>query len=600
MDKIAVLDFGGQYAHLIASRLRRLGVFSEVKRSKTPAFYLKPYKGLILSGGPKSVFAKNAPEYDRRIFNLGIPILGICYGHQLLAYARGGQVVPAKTREYGPANAAILDRSDIFKNLELEERVWMSHGDSVVNLPAGFKVIARTKDCESAAISDPVNRFYGTQFHVEVTHTSCGNQILSNFLDICGAKRDWSLEQFLERKIEYIRSYVRDRQVFMLISGGVDSTVSYAILEKALGADRVYGLFVDTGFMRLQERQEVEKSLAQIGVNNLHVYDAKKEFFESLHDVYDPEIKRVVIGNLFLEIKDKVSKKLHLNIDQWLLGQGTIYPDTIESGASANSARIKTHHNRVAGIQELIRRKRIIEPIKELYKDEVRRLGEKLGLSKELIWRHPFPGPGLAVRALCARKEDYPPNHLALERQVNMLLADTETLKGKILPLRSVGVQGDDRTYRHPLVLFGDTTWEELQAISTKLTNQFKEINRVLYGFGMSKIENIHVKISDLTPDRIEILKKADKIVTDALFEKEIYQDIWQIPIVLLPLSFNNQGQESIVLRPVQSEDAMTASVYEMDWMLVKRIADDIQIMPEISAILYDVTSKPPATIEWE
>ncbi|OGJ51993.1 hypothetical protein A2483_04575, partial [Candidatus Peregrinibacteria bacterium RIFOXYC2_FULL_33_13] len=537
---------------------------------------------------------------DKRIFDLNIPILGICYGHHLMAFLQRGYVKPAPTKEFGPAELTINDNSHIFKDIDTKQTVWMSHGDSVTVVPRNFKVIASTKDCENAAIADEQMKFYGVQFHPEVTHTACGDQIFNNFLEICNAKRDWDLSEYLEKKIAYIKDYVRDRRVFMLISGGVDSTVSFAILEKALGKERVYGLFVDTGFMRYQEKEQVEKALKEIGVENLHVYDAKKEFYSSLKNVYDPEIKRAVIGNLFLEIKDKVSKDLRLNIDEWMLGQGTIYPDTIESGGTQYSSRIKTHHNRVEGIQELIKRKRIIEPVKELYKDEVRQIGEKLGLPKELVWRQPFPGPGLAVRILCAKKENYPPNHLALERQVNMLLAETDNLKGKVLPIKSVGVQGDNRTYRHPLVIYGDTTWDELKNISTKLINQFKEINRVVYGFGISNIENVQLSLSELAEDRIKLLQKADKIVQDAIFEKDLTKDIWQFPVVLLPVNFNNQGKESIVLRPVESMDAMSAGVYELDWMTVKKIADDLLIIPDISAVLYDVTSKPPATIEWE
>ncbi len=393
---------------------------------------------------------------------------------------------------------------------------------------------------------------------------------------------------------------MRDRNVFLLVSGGIDSTLSYVILAKALGENRVYGLLVDTGFMRAHEIEEVEKALKEIGINNLHVYNAQKDFFSSLKEVYDPEIKRAVIGNLFLEIKDKVSRNLKLSIEQWMLGQGTIYPDTIESGGTTHADKIKTHHNRIPGIEDLIRRKRVIEPVKELYKDEVRELAEKLGLPKKIVWRHPFPGPGLAVRILSAKKEDYPSNYLSLERQINMLLGDTEKLKAKILPIKSVGVQGDNRSYRHPLVIYGDTTWEELRSISTKLTNQFKEINRVIYAFGANHIENISLNPAQLTPNRIELLQKADKIVNDILFKKELYSKIWQFPVILLPIVFNNNGKESIVLRPVESVDAMTANVYQLDWLTVKEMADDIMILPGISLVLYDVTNKPPGTIEWE
>ena len=598
MDKIAVLDFGGQYAHLIANRLRRLGVYAEIRLASTPVFYLKKYKGIVLSGGPKSVYEKDAPYCDRRLFSLGIPVLGICYGEQLMAKLLGGKVEVG--REYGAAELHILSKEGLFKDLNHKEAVWMNHGDKVTTLPLGFEIIGETKDSPHAAIADPRRHFYGVQFHPEVTHTHHGTQILSNFIDICQCTKTWTMDFFVEQKIAYIKNYVRDRKVFMLVSGGVDSTVSYILLAKALGEDNVYGLFVDTGFMRANERQEVEESLKKAGVKNLHVYDASAEFFQALKQVYDPEIKRVVIGNKFLEIQSKVSRDLNLNLDYWMLGQGTIYPDTIESGGTKHASKIKTHHNRVEGIQELIRRKRIIEPVRELYKDEVRELGEKLGLDKRFIWRHPFPGPGLAIRILCTKKEEYPAMPLALERQINMLLGDSENLSSRVLPLKSVGIQGDARTYRNPLLLWGDTTWEELGKISTELTNKCKEINRVVYGFGIQEVNGIKVHNECLTEARVRLLQKVDHIVNRVLFEKDLYGAVWQFPVVLLPVALNGQGKESVVLRPVCSQEAMTANFYPMDMMIVKEIADELMNIPDVSAVFFDITNKPPGTIEWE
>ncbi|MBI2463528.1 glutamine-hydrolyzing GMP synthase [Candidatus Peregrinibacteria bacterium] len=601
MDKIVVLDFGGQYAHLIANRIRKLGVYCEIRAPWTPAEKLVNSRGIILSGSPASVYDKHAPKFDKRIFQLGIPVLGICYGLQLMVHHLGGLVQQGKVSEYGKAEITLKKREGIFKDFDVSTiSVWMSHGDAAQKLPLGFEVIAMTRDCPFAAIANFQRHFYGVQFHPEVQHTVKGKQILENFITICGAARTWTMEGYLEKTMRDIQKQVGENKVFMLVSGGVDSTVAFALLNKALGKERVYGLFIDTGLMRLNERIQVEQSLKEIGLDNLHVYDASKEFMRSLMRVYHPERKRHIIGNKFLSIQKRVAYKLNLNAHEWLIGQGTIYPDTIETGSSSKLAdTIKTHHNRVPQIETLIKQGKIIEPLKDLYKDEVRELGKKIGLPDELVWRHPFPGPGLAVRCLCARNEEYPPRHLELEREINMCLGDTE-LRGKILPIKSVGVQGDSRTYRHPLVLFGDTDWDTLEQISTRLTNQFREINRVLYSVTPHVIENIYVMNRFVGPKRIFLLQKADKIVMDILQEKELTQNIWQFPVVLLPLIINEKGQESVVFRPVQSEEAMTANFAKIDWKTIHEMSKQILELEDIGAVFYDVTNKPPGTIEWE
>lgn len=632
MDKIAILDYGSQYTHLIATRIRRIGVYSEIIDNETSAEQLKEYKGIILSGGPASVYEENSPSVNLNIFELGLPILGICYGHQLMTKLLGGEVEPGKGvgAEFGRAEITIKKNEGIFRDflLNMKTQVWMSHGDKVTKLPKGFEILASSSDDSYSAVGDIKRNFYGIQFHTEVVHTTKGSEILQNFIKLCGAKRDWDLSYFIDHEIAQIREKVGDRKVFLLISGGVDSTVAFVLLSKALGSERVYGLFVDTGFMRMGEREQVEKSLHELGCTNLHVYDAADEFFSGLKGICDPEKKREIIGRLFLQVQQKVSKKLKLNPDDWILGQGTIYPDTIESGATKNSAKIKTHHNRVPEIEELIEQGKVIEPLKDLYKDEVREVGQNLGLHPKLVWRHPFPGPGLAVRALCAEKADYLENHEKLEKEINDFLKangnHTPLLRAKILPIKSVGVQGDFRTYRHPVVLYFDikpnetneSFWKELASLAPAITNRFHDINRVLFLVQPSTVKynntdsnnlfSISISPSTLTKERISTLQKADKLAMDWLYEIKKDKEVWQMPTVLLPVAINTKNrsdaanQGSVVLRPIVSEEAMTANFAELPIKKVRELAATILGDKNISAVFYDITNKPPATIEWE
>lgn len=606
MNKIAILDYGSQYTHLIATRIRRLGVYSEILSSSTKAEDLRDYKGIILSGGPSSVYEKGAPSVDPAIFDLGKPVLGICYGHQLITHLLGGKVEPgtASGSEFGKATIQIKKNAGIFQDFKSNEetQVWMSHGDRVTALPEGFEILASSADDSYSAVGDLKRNFYGIQFHTEVVHTVKGNEILSNFLKQCEVDRDWDLGNFVDRSLETIRQQVGDRNVFMLMSGGVDSTVAYVLLVKALGQDRVHGLFVDTGFMRAGEREQVEAALREEGIQNLRVYNGTKEFSEALQGIYEPEEKREIIGRIFLDIQHIVSHDLGLNPDHWMLGQGTIYPDTIESGGTENSAKIKTHHNRVPEIAELIRQGRVIEPLKDLYKDEVRLVGERVGLPTSLVWRHPFPGPGLAVRILCAQTEDWPEDRNLLEERVNRFLQEEKQSKllATILPIKSVGVQGDFRTYRHPVVLSGESTWEELAALSPAITNRFKELNRVLYALNPAELKDLSVTPGSLTESRVHLLQIADKLAM--LWLKEIGKDreVWQMPTVLIPVSVSGTGKESIVLRPVISEEAMTAHFAELPWDNLKNLVKQLQEDTRISAVFYDITNKPPGTIEWE
>jgi GMP synthase (glutamine-hydrolysing) len=614
MDTIAVIDFGGQYAHLIATRIRRLGVYTEILDSETPLEKLKTYAGIILSGGPSSVYEEGAPTIDPRVFELGRPVLGICYGHQLMTQLLGGKVEPGEGMgtEFGKAEIELKKTEGIFSSFSIGEttQVWMSHGDKVTALPEGFEVFASSKDDPYSAVGDEKRHFYGIQFHTEVVHTLRGNEILSNFIAATGAARAWNLGDFIQKAVQDIQSQVKDRNVFMLISGGVDSTVAYSLLVKALGPDRVYGMLVDTGFMRQGEIEEVKIALNAIGIHNLHVQDAKQAFYRDLEGVADPEKKREWIGYRFLEVQKEVAQSLQLDPDHWLLGQGTIYPDTIESGGTKHASKIKTHHNRVPEIEALIQEGKVVEPLSELYKDEVREVGEKLGLPHDMVWRHPFPGPGLAVRILCAgtsdeAAEESKENLETLAQKVDQFLQEQghHHLHSSILPLKSVGVQGDFRTYKHAVVLSGEIQWDSLAELSPALTNRFHDLNRVLIAIAhvTSQKLSFHLNTeSFLSENRVQRLQRADKLAMDWLKSIGKDREVWQMPVVLLPVSASDPEKESIVLRPIVSEEAMTAHFAELPMDQVKQLAQKILADTSLSAVLYDITNKPPGTIEWE
>ena len=602
-DKIAVLDFGGQYAHLIANRVRRLGVYSEILDNETPASQLAGYKGVILSGGPDSVNDPNAPKCDPAIFELPIPILAICYGHQLMQHVMGGRVDKGKTKEYGMATLDTKKKKGIFKNFPENSRVWMSHFDMVQDMADGFEIIGETHDCSTAAIANFDKNYYGIQFHMEVTHTEEGQKLLDNFLGLCDVNRDWSIKQFIKDEIEIIKEKIGDQKVFLLVSGGVDSTVCFALLEKALGPDRVYGMLVDTGLMRYKEAEKVKKSLNAAGFMNLHVADKKDLFLSRLKGISEPEAKRKIIGELFWEVKEDVAKELGLNPDEWIMGQGTIYPDTIETGGTKHADKIKTHHNRVDLVQEMIAAGKVIEPIAELYKDEVRDLGQELGLPHKLVWRHPFPGPGLGVRILCTSKQEVKKAESFddLSKQVGDFVAREfgQEITAKVLPCKSVGVQGDERTYRHPVALFTPSRdWEELEKISTAITNNFAEVNRVMLSL-KGEPDEFRLKLADTSADRVEVLQLVDDRVTQIMEAAPEDYGIWQFPVVLVPVS-TEEGKESIVLRPIVSTEAMTASFAKIDNAVIDQLIEGVSTQDSISHIFYDLTHKPPGTIEWE
>ncbi|MBN2127321.1 MAG: glutamine-hydrolyzing GMP synthase, partial [Candidatus Diapherotrites archaeon] len=595
-----VLDFGSQYTHLLARRIRELGVFSEIMLPTASTNELMDCKGIILSGGPKSVDESNAVEFNKMIFSIGKPVLGLCYGHQLMAFSLNGKVEHGTKKEYGKAKLQLKEKSMIFSGVINNSVVWMSHGDKVTVVPNGFKVTASTNDCEIAGMSNEEKKLFGFQFHPEVTHSVHGMKMLENFVfDVCKAEKNWDMKNFLEEELKKIKEKVENKKVFLLASGGVDSTVCAALLGKAIPKNHLYCLHVDSGLMRKNESIKVKNALNEQGIE-LNVLNAEKDFLNALNEVDEPEQKRIIIGEKFVELAEKELERIAgKEKNNWIIAQGTIYPDTIESGGTKNADKIKTHHNRVELMQELISKGRVIEPLNELYKDEVRELGLMLGLPKELVFRHPFPGPGLAIRILCGKK-------IQVEKKEELELRLNEFIKGfnftaKVLPLKAVGVQGDNRTYRYACLLEGLIEFEKLELISTDLTNAFSEINRIVFAVHPNKINSVEfISESHLTEKRINLLRKADAVVNEFIKEKELYNEIWQFPVVLAPLKINNEEGETIILRPVTSREAMTARFAWIEKKLLIELAQKLIQINGINAVLYDCTNKPPATIEWE
>ncbi|HZX20020.1 MAG TPA: glutamine-hydrolyzing GMP synthase [archaeon] len=596
INKIIVLDFGGQYTHLLARRIRELGVYSEIKAPTVSSEELHDAKGIILSGGPQSVYDEDAIAFNPELFEVGIPILGLCYGQQLIAHELNGKVEKGKVKEFGSANLK-AGNNVLFNGLPKEFTVWMSHGDTVESLPKGFENIGETEDCANAAIMNEEKQIYGLQFHPEVSHTQNGLKILSNFVfDVCGAHQNWTMENFLAEKIDEIQKETGDKNVFLLMSGGVDSTVALVLLDKALGSDRIHALHVDNGFLRKNESETVVRELENLGLGEIHLVDASKEFLEKLEGIVEPEEKRNIIGQYFVDLALEELDNLNFETDTWLIGQGTIYPDTIETGGTQNAKKIKTHHNRAPIIMEMMKEGRVIEPLKELYKDEVRQLGKILGIPEKLLNRHPFPGPGLAIRALCSDGSEKADKKL--EKKVNEKLAKTE-YNARVLPIKAVGVQGDNRTYRNAVVLEGPINYDKLEKISTLITNSFDEINRVVFLLYPMQATSIELEKAYLTKERLDKLREADAIIMGIVEEKKMQKEVWQFPVVLLPLNFNSKG-EGIVLRPVYSREAMTAKFARLGPGVIEEIVEKVSKIKGIGAIMLDVTHKPPATIEWE
>lgn len=579
--QIAVLDTGGQYTHLIARKVRELGVYADVLPSETPAQELRSRKGIIISGGPASVYEPGSPTVDPEIFADGQAVLGICYGQQIMAHLLGGEVRPGDKGEYGLATLRVAEPGLLFQDASEDQQIWMNHRDTVAAAPTGFEVIAETDSCPVAAISAPGRRLYGVQFHPEVVHTQRGARILTNFLfDICGCARDWDPRHRASLVEDRIRETVRDRNVFFFVSGGVDSTVAYTLCLRALGEERVSGFYVDTGLMREGETHYVRRLFRALGSGNFMVEEAGDQFLGALDGIVDPEVKRRIIGQQFVEVQDRILRTGHFLEGNWILGQGTIYPDTIESGGTAKADTIKTHHNRVAGIQRLIEQGRLVEPLTYFYKDEVREIGRELGLPAEFLERHPFPGPGLAIRCLCADEAARP----------------SRLEEGWLIPVRSVGVQGDCRSYRPVLAIAGARSHER----ATELINRIAEVNRVIATADSEvDISAMQVTRQTLSPGRLQRLRSADAVVRRICNETGFEAEVWQFPVITIPFGIPN-APDSVVLRPVHSVDGMTAASVAIPSEILTRMHQELMAIPGVAAVFHDLTHKPPGTIEWE
>ena len=582
--QITVLDTGGQYTHLIARRIRELGVYADVQPSNIPAPTLAASRGVIISGGPASVYEPGSPNIDPSLLRSGLPVLGICYGHQLIAHHLGGAVQKGDRGEYGLARLTVSSLDPLWKAVD-SSQIWMSHRDSVSAIPPGFRVIGSSETSGVAAMSDPTRHLFGLQFHPEVVHTHAGRQILENFVfDICGAHRDWDISQRVPIVEQRIRDVVQDRNVFFFVSGGVDSTVAYVLCLKALGPERVYGIYVDTGLMRKGETEFVERIFLELGAAHFIVDYAEDEFLSALRSLYDPEAKRHAIGERFVQVQERILATEAFLDDHWILGQGTIYPDTIESGGTAKSDLIKTHHNRVAGIQKLIEVGSIIEPLTSFYKDEVREIGREIGIPEQFLMRHPFPGPGLAIRCLC----------------VETPASVKETADGYLFPIKSVGVQGDSRSYRNVLALVRKPDQELIRILAPALTNGRSDINRVIALCGSrNALDSFRVFKAGISKGRLDLLREADAIVRRFCLEHDLERKVWQFPVILIPVG-TNEAPESVVLRPIDSVDGMTADVVLIDAELLDQLTAQLLSLGRIAAVFYDLTHKPPGTIEWE
>ena len=489
--------------------------------------------------------------------------------------------------EFGLAVLELRDGdSELLDGVPDRDRIWMSHRDVVAEPPEGFRVLASTSTCETAAIENPARRLYGVQFHPEVVHTTHGGRILENFVfRICGCERDWNPGKRIARVEQQIRSVVSDRKVFFFVSGGVDSTVAFTLCLQALGADRVRGVYVDTGLMREGETEFVESTFEQLGHGVVEIERRESEFVGRLETVRDPELKRHIIGDEFVRVQERIIEERGLLNGEWILGQGTIYPDTIESGGTSKSATIKTHHNRVPAIRNLIESGRIVEPLADFYKDEVREIGRHLNLPAELLDRHPFPGPGLAIRCLCSEVED----------------TVTRVPEGYLIPVRSVGVQGDSRSYAPVLAIdVGLRSAGSLQSEATEIINRMASVNRVISNVATREpMETQRVFASEITRGRLALLRRADAIVRELCHESGFDREVWQFPVVLIPLG-SGESRDSVVLRPIQSVDGMTADSVSIPENLLRDLSSRLMAIPEIAGVYYDLTHKPPGTIEWE
>lgn len=621
-EKVAILDCGGQYTKVIDRRVREAGVYSDILPIGVEKEKLAEYSAFILSGGPSSVWSETALKYDEGIFALGRPILGICYGMQLICEHFGGQVMPDVKTEYGQITIDVDPSCPLFAGLGEKQPVLMSHGDAVEKLAPGFTCVGKTGDVVAAIYSEK-RRIAGVQFHPEVDPTVNGIRMLTNFLrGICGLTEVYALDDRIQTSISMIRGRAAGHKVMVLVSGGVDSAVTAALLTKALPPEDVYAIHIDHGMMRKNESDIICENLASLGLVNMKRVNAAEEFFFGkvddgtgtligpLSETCDPEMKRKIVGSMFIKVTREAAESLGIDFDTTFLAQGTLRPDLIESGnpdVSGYANKIKTHHNDVDIVRRARERGMIIETNWDWHKDEVRKVARMLGLDESIASRQPFPGPGLCVRILCADKPAAAPEAEELRRL-------EKTVEGtgyavSVAPVSSVGVQGDHRSYRHLAILNGnkdiaDADWHDIFDVTKKIPNECGFINRIVYRvagnteiFGDFRFEPLHIGY-----ESTELLREADAIVTGHLMN----QNISQCFAVLLPFSDGEEGKFSVAMRAVCTTDFMTArpAVPGEDFAGSALTDAAIEILntlgDRISSVYYDTTGKPPATVEWE
>lgn len=602
-DRIAVVDFGGQYAHLIATKVRRQHVLAEIRQPDDPVEAFEGMKGIILSGSP-SLASGDEGGFNTAILDLPVPILGFCFGHQEIAKRYGGRVEHCRS-EYGPARLEVTGETPVFAGLPRDQTVWMSHQDTVVAVGDGFREVGISYDHDGtahryAAIADDARKRYGFQYHPEVDDTEHGEAMLRNFaLDVCGCRPDWTMARHIEEQADAIRATVGDRKVFLLASGGVDSTVCARLLGEVLGPEQLHLLHIDNGLMRKDESRQVIDEFQRAGLgDNLHFVDASDRFLAALDGLIEPEQKRHAIGTTFVRVfEDEVRR---LGVGEMLLAQGTIYPDTIETGGTKRADTIKTHHNRVPVIEEMIRAGRVVEPLRDLYKVEVREMAEALGITPSLVWRHPFPGPGLGVRLLCSDGR-VPAGHdpARVEPLIAEQLRNTG-VTGRLLPVRSVGVKADLRTYEQPVMLSGYAPHETLLSLAAQIYGRIPGVNRCVLDLSGRGMRHAEPRAAGMTRARLDLLREADAIVMREVERHGLMREIWQFPTVMLPLSIDGRGEELVILRPVLSERGMTARPASLPRAVVDAIREPILSLPGVSGLVLDLTTKPPGTIEWE
>ncbi len=634
-EKLAILDCGGQYTKVIDRKIREAGVYTDILPMGVKAERLKDYGAIIFSGGPSSVWESGAPEYDDAIFNLGIPMLGICYGMQMIVNHFGGTVAPEVKTEYGQIEIEIDPSCPLFDGLEKSQKVLMSHGDAVSVMPDSFKLVANSGDVCAGVWSDKL-KIAGVQFHPEVDPTEHGIEMLVNFVRrICGFVEVYALEDRIETSINMIRHRVGDDgKVVVLVSGGVDSAVTAALLVKALKPEQVFAIHIDHGLMRKNESDLICSNLADLGLTQMQRINAEDQFFNTeltidgekyapLGQTCEPEKKRAIIGHMFFVVTEEAAAKLNLDFSDAYLAQGTLRPDLIESGnpdVSGYAKKIKTHHNDVGIIRSLRDKGHVIETNWDWHKDEVRQVARMLGLDEEIASRQPFPGPGLGVRILCTDKSGVDNSDEAIAKLSalnDVCKATTDNFVSAIAPIQSVGVQGDHRSYRNMAVLFNNRTdvrpldcdLGELYAFAKKIPNELNFINRVTYAINGSADElskDIYCSPSYINHDAAELLRELDDITTKHLMKGQAAKRIAQCFAVLLPISVHEDKKYSVAIRAVVTTDFMTAqsAVPGVDFPReeLKSIADEItsRFGDTISLVLYDVTGKPPATVEWE